>query len=55
MTKIIKKKVAGKTITEKVEIGRYDHVYESTAASGGPIFWKQSDDYLNLTKSKPYK
>lgn len=48
------KKSKGKKITEKKEVGRYDHVYESTAGHGGTIFWKQSDDYLNLTKAKPH-
>jgi len=55
LNKIVKKKVAGKTVTEKIEIGRYDHVYESTAGHGGTIFWMQSSDYLNTTKAKPYK
>lgn len=54
LNKLVKKKVGGKIVTEKVEVGRYDHIYESTAASGGTIFWKQSDDYLNVTKAKPY-
>jgi hypothetical protein len=52
--KTTKKKSKGKTNIEKVETGRYDHVYESTAGYGGTIFWKQSDDYLNLTKAKPH-
>src|SRR5207247_2091809 len=55
LTKIIKKRVAGKIVMEKIEVGRYSHVYESTAASGGTIFWKQSDAYLSVTKAKPYK
>lgn len=55
LNKVVKKKVAGKTVTEKIEVGRYDHVYESTAGHGGTIFWKQSLDYLNTTKAKPYK
>jgi hypothetical protein len=54
-TKIIHKNKAGKTTSETIEVGRYDHIYESTAAYGGTIFWKQSDDYLNVTKSKPYR
>jgi hypothetical protein len=54
-TKTVHKKKNGKTTTETVEVGRYDHIYESTAAYGGTIFWKQSDDYLNVTKSKPYR
>lgn len=54
LTKTIKKKIKGKLVTETTEIGRYDHIYESTVAHGGTIFWKQADDYLKLTKSKPY-
>lgn len=44
-----------KTSKEKVEIGRYDHVYDSTAAYGGAIFWKNNDDYITLSKGKAYK
>lgn len=53
----VKKTVKGKTKTtkEKVEVGRYDHVYDSTAAYGGTIFWKNNDDYINLSKGKLYK
>lgn len=54
LSKTVKKRVKGKSVIEKTEIGRYDHVYESTAAYGGTIFWKQADDYLKLTKSKIY-
>jgi hypothetical protein len=54
INKVIKKKIKGKIVTTKVEVGRYDHVYESTAGHGGTIFWKQADDYLKVTKSKPY-
>lgn len=55
LSKVVTKKSGGKNIKEKVEIGRYDHVYESTAAHGGTIFWKQSEDYLKVTKAKPYR
>jgi len=52
--KITKKKIKGKTEVKKEELWRYDHVYESTAAYGGTIFWKQSSEYLRLTGSKEY-
>lgn len=55
LTVITKKRIAGKVVTEKKEIGRYDHVYESTAGHGGTIFWKQSADYLTVTKAKPHR
>lgn len=53
----VKQTVKGKvkTTKQKVEIGRYDHVYDSTAAYGGTIFWKNNDDYITLSKGKLYK
>jgi hypothetical protein len=45
-------KVTNKTV---VEVGRYDHVYVSTAAYGGTIFWKFNPDYVNLNRAKEYK
>lgn len=39
----------------KEEIGRYDHVYESTAACGGTIFWKISKNYIDVMHAKEYK
>ncbi|WAL50333.1 hypothetical protein OUI59_15935 [Klebsiella variicola subsp. tropica] len=53
----VKKTVKGKVkvTKEKVEVGRYDHVYDSTAAYGGTIFWKNNDDYITLSKGKLYK
>lgn len=53
----VKKTIKGKTKTtkEKFEVGRYDHVYDSTAAYGGTIFWKNNDDYITLSKGKLYK
>lgn len=53
--KVTKKKANGKIETYKEELYRYDHVYESTAAHGGTIFWKQNTDYLRFTKAKEYK
>lgn len=51
----IRDKTTKKTTTQKVEIGRYDHVYESTSAYGGTIFWKFSNEYLKVTHAKEYK
>ncbi|NHR07375.1 hypothetical protein HA052_19480 [Chromobacterium haemolyticum] len=53
--KITKKKVNGKVQEHKEELYRYDHVYESTAAYGGTIFWQQAPDYLKFTRAKEYK
>lgn len=44
-----------KVTKEKVEVGRYDHVYDSTAAYREAIFWKNNDDYITLSKGKLYK
>jgi hypothetical protein len=52
--KTTKKKVNGKVVTEQTLVDSADHVYESTAAHGGTIFWKQSPHYLNVTKSKEW-
>lgn len=52
--KTTKKKVNGKVVTERTLVDSADHVYESTAAHGGTIFWKQSPHYLNVTKSKDW-
>ncbi|RAR50052.1 hypothetical protein C7401_14344 [Paraburkholderia unamae] len=51
----IKDKKSHKVTIKKEEIGRYDHVYDSTAAHGGTIFWKFSQEYRDVTKAKEYK
>lgn len=51
----IKNNKTGAVSTKKVEIGRYDHVYESTAGVGGTIFWKYSPQYLDVTHGREYK
>ncbi|MGZ3337507.1 MAG: hypothetical protein ACXVBV_19475 [Isosphaeraceae bacterium] len=33
----------------------HTHVYESTAAYGGTIFWKYNADFLKATGNKEYK
>ncbi|MCI1013149.1 hypothetical protein HWE04_04735 [Herbaspirillum sp. C7C2] len=53
--KTTKKTVDGKSSIQKEEIYRYDHIYQSTAAHGGTIFWKQNPDYLKYTKAKEHK
>lgn len=56
LKKVVVKKVKGKVISrEEIELGRYDHVYESTAAYGGTIFWKHNPDYMKVTRAKEYK
>jgi hypothetical protein len=55
MHNVVKTNSAGKKVTIQTELGRYDHIYESTAARGGSIFWKQNPEYLRLTKAKEYK
>lgn len=56
LKKTIVKKAKGKIISsQEIEIGRYDHVYESTAAFGGTIFWKHNPEYMKLTRAKAYK
>lgn len=52
--KTTKKKVNGKVVTARTLIDSTDHTYDSTAAHGGTIFWKQSPHYLNVTKSKEW-
>jgi hypothetical protein len=45
----------GKKTKTTEEVGRYDHLYESTAGHGGTIFWKFSPTYLELERAKVYK
>lgn len=51
----IKNKKTGHVTSKKEEIGRYDHVYDSTAGVGGTIFWKYDQHYLDVTRGKEYK
>jgi len=55
LTRTVKKRVGKKVTTTKEEVGRYDHVYESTAGHGGTIFWKNGADYLRTAGAKAYK
>ncbi len=34
--------------------GTYDHTFVSTAAIGGTVFWKYSDDYIKARGSRQY-
>lgn len=51
----IKNTSTGKVSTTRVEIGRYDHQYDSTAAYGGTIFWKFNPQFLEVTHGWEYK
>lgn len=44
----------GKVTITKTEVGRYDHVYVSTTAHGGTVFWKFNPDYVRLERKKEY-
>lgn len=56
ITKNVVKKKKGKVISkEVVEVARYDHIYVSTAAYGGTIFWKHNPAYMEATGAKEYK
>ncbi len=44
----------GKLVDGQVR-GKYTHVYESTAAYGGTIFWKYGQDFLRATGNAEYK
>jgi hypothetical protein len=55
-TETVVKKKKGKFIEKKVvEVGRYDHIYISTAAYGGTIFWKFNPEYIKINRAKEYK
>ncbi|MHA7680031.1 hypothetical protein [Cupriavidus sp. PET2-C1] len=54
-TKTTKIKINGKLITKTEEVDRHDHIYDSTAAHGGTIFWKHNTDYMRTTGAKEYK
>ncbi|WP_322031273.1 hypothetical protein [Paraburkholderia sp. J76] len=50
----IRNNKTGAVSTKKVEVGRYDHVYDSTAGVGGTIFWKYDQQYLGVTHGREY-
>lgn len=54
LNKVVRDKATGKEKQIKQEKGRYDQVYESTAAYGGTVFWKFSAEYLRITGSREY-
>lgn len=45
----------GKILITREEVDRYDHLYDSTAACGGTIFWKFNQHYLDVTHARNYK
>ncbi|WP_033370858.1 hypothetical protein, partial [Caldimonas sp.] len=51
----VRDKSTGTVSVKQEEVGRYDHVYQSTAAHGGTIFWRLNPEYLRLTRAKEYK
>jgi len=53
--KNMRKRVQGKEVQAREEVGRFTYAYESTAAHGGTIFWKLNADYLKVTRGKEYK
>lgn len=48
-------KATGKVSVNRVEVGRYDHQYDSTAAHGGTIFWRLNPQFLEVTHGWEYK
>ncbi|GJJ00998.1 hypothetical protein RugamoR64_15360 [Duganella rhizosphaerae] len=51
----VKNTSTGKVSITRVEVGRYDHQYDSTAAYGGTIFWKFNPQFLEVTHGWEYK
>lgn len=51
----VKNTSTGKVSMTRVEVGRYDHQYDSTAAYGGTIFWKFNSQFLEVTHGWEYK
>lgn len=51
--KVINKKTGA--VVDGKERGRFDHVYESTAAYGSTIIWRYSPQYLKASGAKAYR
>lgn len=51
----VKNTGTGKVSITRVEVGRYDQQYDSTAAYGGTIFWKFNPQFLDVTHGWEYK
>lgn len=51
----LKDPASRKIIVNRVEVGRYDHQYDSTAAYGGTIFWKLNPQFIEVTHGWEYK
>jgi hypothetical protein len=54
-SKKVKETKGTKVTYTTVEVGRYDHVYISTAAHGGTVFWKFNPDYVRLEHKTEYR
>lgn len=50
----VKETKGGNVTITKTEVGRYDHVYVSTTAHGGTVFWKFNPEYVRLERKKEY-
>jgi hypothetical protein len=50
----VRNKKTGEEVNSKIR-GSYSHVWISTAAYGGTIFWKYDSDYLKANGAKDYK
>jgi hypothetical protein len=50
----VRNKRTGEEVNSKIR-GSYSHVWISTAAYGGTIFWKYDSDFLKATGAKDYK
>ncbi|MEM5429470.1 hypothetical protein [Cupriavidus oxalaticus] len=50
----VERRVKGRMVLERKVLGTVSYQYESTAAYGGTIFWKFSDDYLKIKGGKEY-
>lgn len=50
----IRSRKTGETV-DGGERGRFDAVWESTAAHGSTVFWRHSPDYLKATGGKAYR
>jgi hypothetical protein len=50
----VRNKNTGEEVNSKIR-GSYSHVWISTAAYGGTIFWKYDSDYVKATGAKDYK
>lgn len=50
----VRNRKTGREVNSKIR-GSYSHIWVSTAAYGGTIFWKYDSDFLKATGGKSYK